>query len=313
MKKVRLVQGTEGSRCCFRKAQMVLFVLLIPLLVASSGSASEIPLTWDPSADVVAGYKVYYGTNSRSLKYSVDVGDETETVLDLTLPRKKHYFAVTAYDDEGNESDFSNRITWPIYLVSPNGNDPLTPGSTSTIEWDAASEAVNFKLFYSTNNGGKWILIEDDLTGAKSYEWTVPALTNNTTKGLVKVVGYDYRGKKVGEDSSDAPFAIEVVNLTSPNGGEVLTSGQSRTISWETHGTKKAVARVQLSYTINGKKWIPIITLDNNPGSYSWSVPALKGSKVQTRCKVKVVLKDAKGATLGSDTSDAFFTIQPSS
>jgi len=58
MKKVRLVQGTEGSRCCVRKAQMVLFVLLIPLLVASSGSASEIPLTWDPSADVVAGYKV---------------------------------------------------------------------------------------------------------------------------------------------------------------------------------------------------------------------------------------------------------------
>ena len=240
----------------------------------------------------------------------MDVGDETETVLDLTLPRKKHYFAVTAYDDEGNESEFSNRISWPLYLVSPNVNDTLTPGSTLTIEWDAASEAVSFNLFYSV--GGSWIPIADHLTD-KTYEWTVPAPAGNKLKCSVKVVGYDYRGKRVGEDSSDAPFAIEVVNLTSPNGGEVLTSGQSRTISWETHGTKKAVARVQIFYTTNGKKWIPIVTLDNNPGSYSWPVPAMKGSKVQTRCKVKVVLKDAKGATLGSDTSDAFFTIQPSS
>ena len=292
---------------------MVLLVLLIPLLAASFVDASEIPLTWDPSADVVAGYKVYYGTSSKRYQQSVDVGSETDVVLDLDLPNKKHYFAVTAYDHEGNESDLSNRISWPLYLVSPNGNDTLTPGTTCTIEWDAASEAVSFKLFYSMNNGGKWVLIEDDLSGAKTYEWTVPSLTNNTTKGLVKVVGYDYKRKKVGEDASDAPFAIEVVNLTSPNGGEVLTSGQSRTISWETHGTKKAVARVQLFYTTNGKKWIPIVTLDNNPGSYSWSVPALKGSKVQTRCKAKVVLKDAKGATLGSDTSDAFFTIQPGS
>jgi len=311
MRRTSLVQSIGRSRCCFRKARMGLFVLLIPLLVASFGSATEIPLTWDPSADVVAGYKIYYGTSSKRYQHSVDAGNETEVVLDLNLPMKKHYFAVTAYDYSGNESDFSNRITWPIYLVSPNGNDALTPGSTCTIEWDAASEAVSFNLFYSV--GGSWIPIADHLTD-KTYEWTVPAPAGNKLKCSVKVVGYDYKGKKVGEDASDAPFAIEVVNLTSPNGGEVLRSGQSGTISWETHGTKDPVARVQLLYSVNGgSKWSPIVTLDSNPGNYSWTVPVLKGSKVQTKCKVKVVLKDGKGKTVGEDTSDANFTIQPGS
>jgi hypothetical protein len=34
---------------------------------------------------------------------------------------------------------------------------------------------------------------------------------------------------------------------------------------------------------------------------------------VQTKCKVKVMLKDGKGKTVGEDTSDANFTIQPGS
>jgi hypothetical protein len=33
--------------------------------------------------------------------------------------------------------------------------------------------------------------------------------------------------------------------------------------------------------------------------------------KRKTKCKVKVVLKDAEGVTLGSDVSDAYFRVDP--
>jgi hypothetical protein len=66
---------------------------------------------------------------------------------------------------------------------------------------------------------------------------------------------------------------------------------------------------VQLSYTKDGKTWIPITTLSGNPGSYTWTVPAVPADK--TKCKVKLVLKDAAGNNLGSDISDNFFTISP--
>ena len=72
-------------------------------------------LTWDPpttntdgtSLTDLAGYKVYYGTTSGNYTASTDVGNVTTyTVSDL--PPQVYYFAITAYDTVGNESDYSN-------------------------------------------------------------------------------------------------------------------------------------------------------------------------------------------------------------
>jgi hypothetical protein len=57
------------------------------------------------------GYRVYYGTSASSLVMLVDLNDNsiTEYTPD-TLPSGNYYFAVTAYDSEGNESGYSNVI-----------------------------------------------------------------------------------------------------------------------------------------------------------------------------------------------------------
>jgi hypothetical protein len=197
-----------------------------------------------------------------------------------------------------------------LILIAPNGGEVIPSGSSYTIEWVATLEAVSFKLKYSLDNGNTWQLLAQDVTG-NSYDWPVPAPKKNKTKCLVKVIGYDGSDKKVGADKSDSTFTIEVVKVTWPNGGETLTSGDIPTITWITHETKKDVARVILKYTQNGgRAWNKIATLDGNPGSYNeWTVPDVP--KTKGKCLVKVVLKDAKGNTVGSDTSDGYFTIQP--
>lgn len=190
--------------------------------------------------------------------------------------------------------------------ITPNGGEIIPSGSTYAIQW-GPSNAVKFDLKYSINNGSTWKTIATKVTGT-SYNWYVPVQSNNKTSCLVKVMGFDSSGKEVGEDISGFPFTIEVVKVTSPAAREMLKSGNTRTITWRTNGTAKPVASVKLSYSINGGvSWKAIKTVMDNPGSYDWTVP--NGSS--DTCKVKVVLRSAGGAIVGSDISDGAFTIQP--
>jgi subtilisin family serine protease len=197
-----------------------------------------------------------------------------------------------------------------VTLFLPDGREVIQSGSPYTIQWGAPPDAVRFTLKYSMDNGATWKLIDSGITDM-SYDWPVPIPKNNKKKCLVKVIGYDASGRKVDADRSCSTFTIEVLAVTSPKGKEILTSGNICPIQWDTHVTKKDVATVKLLYTKNGgKTWDNINTLEGNPGSYDdWTVPDVP--KTKRKCKVKVVLKDAKGNTVGSDTSNGYFTIEP--
>jgi len=197
-----------------------------------------------------------------------------------------------------------------IILTAPNGGEAIPSGSTYSIRWGAPPGAVSFKLKYSMDKGKTWKPIASGITDM-SYDWPVPTPPSNKTKCLVKVLGYDAGGKKLGADSSNGNFAIEVVRVSWPRAGHHLISGRTYPIAWTTSEAKKPVAKVILKYTKNGgNTWNKIVTLDGNPGSYhDWTVPNVPKTKI--KCKVKVVLKDARGNTVGSDTSDSSFTIEP--
>jgi hypothetical protein len=286
--------------------------LLLPLILLALPQmvlAGEFMLAWDSNAESdVAGYKVYYGTASGQYTHSIDVGNVTQ--LTLNLPNKKHYIALTAYDIYRNESDYSNEVSWPIQVFQPNGGEILHPVDSSWIQWGAASEAVSFTLSYSLNEGKTWSAIQENVTGS-SYNWTVPIPPNNKKKCLVTVVGYNESGERFASDKSDGLFAIEVTRLISPSeSGEVLYSGETYAISWEIYETWNPVALVELFYTKDGgATWDLIDSAVGAPENYNWLVPMVKSPK--NECKVKVVLRDANGKTVGSDSSNSFFTIQP--
>jgi len=288
---------------------MAIAFLVVLLALPQVGSAAQVTLAWDANAESdVAGYKVYYGTASGKYTHSINVGNVTQATLHVS--KKKYHIALTAYDSYGNESDFSNEVSWPIQVFEPNGGEILHPFDSSWIQWSGASEAVSFTLFYSLDDGNKWETIQENVTGA-SYRWTVPTPPGNKRKCLVKVVGYDDSGKKVGFDKSDARFAIEVVELLSPSeSGETLYSGETYPISWEIYETSNPVAEIQLFYTKDGgATWDFIDSIVGASGNYPWVVPTVKRAK--NECKVKVVLKDVDGRTVGADSSDTFFRVQP--
>ncbi|MGQ9591585.1 MAG: choice-of-anchor D domain-containing protein [Planctomycetota bacterium] len=79
-----------------------------------------VTLAWDPPTtnedgsplDDLAGFKLYYGTASYTYSIVLDVGNATEHSLYLAPGR--YYFAATAYDLSGNESDFSLELEVPL-------------------------------------------------------------------------------------------------------------------------------------------------------------------------------------------------------
>ena len=89
---------------------LALFLVSFP----SPACAAQVTLAWDSNDESdVAGYIVYYGTQSRYYDYDVDVGNYDSVTISGLIEDVMYYFAVTAYDDEGNESGFSAEITYP--------------------------------------------------------------------------------------------------------------------------------------------------------------------------------------------------------
>ena len=203
----------------------------------------------------------------------------------------------------------SNPDPLSMTLTYPSEGQILKPGENETITWTGPSDMAYATLRYSLDKGVTWKTIEKNHTGT-DYYWEVP-LQQNNKKGIMKVTGYNSKGESLG--SSSVPFSIEVVRLIYPNGGDTLTSGDNKNITWTTNTTKAAIAKVLLFYTKNGGttwKEIDPTVVKTNTGSYDWTVPDV-GETLKTKCKAKVVLRDAANNVIGSDVSDSTFTIQP--
>jgi hypothetical protein len=97
----------------FRELKVIFTLLVFIVFLPASGFAYLINLEWDPSPDEdVAGYIVHYGKNSRKYQHSIDIGDFTTCSISGLKEGKTYYFAVTAYDFDDFESDYSEEISY---------------------------------------------------------------------------------------------------------------------------------------------------------------------------------------------------------
>ncbi len=75
----------------------------------------DVTLAWDPNTEPdLAGYNFYWGYASRDYAFSADVGNFAEYTVTGLIPGITYYFAVTAYDTEDLESDYSDEVVYTI-------------------------------------------------------------------------------------------------------------------------------------------------------------------------------------------------------
>jgi len=95
------------------------FWTIVVLACAAAAGAERLTLAWDPSPSAgVSGYRLYYGTNTRSYPFVTNAG--LVLTQSVVLPwRGRWFFAATAYSTNGLESDFSSEVSWESKPLPP--------------------------------------------------------------------------------------------------------------------------------------------------------------------------------------------------
>lgn len=97
-------------------------------LTSAIAFSATLTLAWDPNLEPdVAGYKVYYGTKSRDYIYVVDIDHQTSCTTSGLILGEGYYFAVTAYDINNSESDFSAEIYYEVRKSADQKSMPWVP------------------------------------------------------------------------------------------------------------------------------------------------------------------------------------------
>jgi Bacterial Ig domain len=96
--------------------------VLILLAAAFGACAQTVTFAWDP-INGVAGYKLYQGGASRVYTNSVNAGSATQATVSGLIVGRTYYFAATAYNSSGIESDYSSEI---VYTVPTTGTPVIT-------------------------------------------------------------------------------------------------------------------------------------------------------------------------------------------
>jgi hypothetical protein len=126
-----------------------LFLLAIGVCVAmtpfSAFATGSVTLAWNPSISMnVAGYKIYYGLASGVYNNTISAGSSTNVTVTGLVEGTTYYFAVTAVDALGVESQFSNETSYSVPTNSTPAAPPtLNPLSSLTINENAGLQTVN--------------------------------------------------------------------------------------------------------------------------------------------------------------------------
>lgn len=298
----------------------------------------------DTVLDVIAGAP---GAASRRGTVSIVYGGETLAAGDLDLQQNADQVRITGKDDSGSfgwvvgssvtmgrchviaGAPFAESDSGELYLIpqanaapvtkvtTPNGGETVQIGNTFNITWTATDadgnntiSRVDVKL--STDGGATFpFVLAQSLPGnATNFQWQVN-LPFTSVSAKVRVIATDDQDA-TGQDDSDSVFNIVdngvPVTLTTPNGGEHVSFGQTAVISWSVSALNQSrLAGFDLFYsTDSGANFTSLIASGVSPGSlqFFWQVPPICAGKV----RVLVIATTLTGART-SDSSNADFSI----
>jgi hypothetical protein len=163
-----------------------------------------------------------------------------------------------------------------IVLKAPNGGEELMAGDDCEITWKATSSITNVAILVSTDGGESWNEppITDSTPNDGSYVWpSVSAFAGSDCRIKVADTSTDVY------DESDSDFAVVAaalpppeaprIEVSSPNGGEILQAGSSFEITWAAAGVEQV--KIELSADA-GKTYTEIATTGAPAGAFIWQL-----------------------------------------
>lgn len=221
------------------------FFCVIPVLLlclSSAAMAADVSLAWDPSpSQNISGYRLYIGNASASYGTPITIGNQT-TYKVTDLAAGTWYFAVTAFDVDGNESDFSNEVSHTVEPAVVDTTPPTIRGvsdsngtrSSVIIHWTTNENSDSQIEYGTTTRYGLITALDGSMVTSHSQE--IAGLSESTLYHY-RVLSRDAAGNLA--ISGHYTFATAGVEDNTPPTINKVTSaditGTGATISWETN------------------------------------------------------------------------------
>lgn len=261
--------------------------------ILQAGSVKAI--TWSSGAisNVAIDYSTNQGGTWNQISTSVSAALGT---LNWTVPSSATSNALVRIHDVSDASIKDSSSTTftiaAISLTSPSGGEVYQSGDTEVISW-TSSNVTSLKIDFSSDNGSTWQnIISSVSANLGSYSWEIDDFSSANT--LVRI------SSTVDTSFNDVSpiFTVKKLDLTSPNGAELLQTGATKSITW----TSGQVNNINISYSVDGGViWNQIAAnylASNN--SYLWTVPSINS----TNALIKIV--DATNNAIADSSASAF-------
>ncbi len=186
---------------------------------------------------------------------------------------------------------YVNDTNWPYWSTTPISNDPVTT-SASILHADIIAEEESGYYNYqnedsSYTTGWKSLVLgggaNTDLFNNLGSDWFAIGLSSRDTDP-------SYYLEVDGWNEANVPYIVvnytpnlPILELTSPNGNEVLAADSSQNITWNHSGANLDNVKLELSID-SGSSYTTIAESITNDLSYEWTVPASNSEE----CLIKI-------------------------
>lgn len=171
--------------------------------------------------------------------------------------------------------------------------------SLPRVVWGGKNESGTYNIYIAKYNGMSFDPEEEIVSTTSSDYWPEIAFDSLGNTWVVWVRETDDIYVKIFDET--AP----VVNLITPNGGEVFSPGDTCDISWLADDNI-CIDSLSIFYSINaGNSWLAISSGESNDSIYEWVIPNTPSDS----CSVKIIAYDM-GLNQSEDISDSLFVIQ---
>jgi hypothetical protein len=166
------------------------------------------------------------------------------------------------------------------------------------------------ELWVTTDDNKTWVNHGDVDTSKPAAPFLAP---RDGKYGFLLVTVAQNGQRDITPKAGDAPERVivvdtvpPVVEVLSPNGGEIFGAARSTVIQWAAADANLDPTKgITIEASTGKDTWIPVAQNVPNTGKYHWDIPATLSSMT---CRIRVTARDLAGNTT-SDTSDADFII----
>lgn len=216
----------------------VFFVSLLTLslvffLFTAKAFSAQVTLAWDPNTEPnLAGYKLHYGFETGKYVYTIDVGDSTSFQVTNLEENQAVYFAATAYDVNGIESDYSREVVFmpenqpPVADAGPDQTtDEGTVVNMSGIN-SSDPEGGGLSYFWEQTNGSLVVLSNPE---SAQPGFTTPDVGQNGESLIFRLTVTDGSGLQAQDSCT---INVSWVNIPpTANAGPDVTVDEGREVT----------------------------------------------------------------------------------